>query len=211
MYSFNRRRFVKASIVSSFLALFSKDSLAGTVTPPEIEGPFYPLTPQKDMDFDLTSVIGREGTAQGQVVFIEGQVVDQNSNPVEDATVDIWQANAAGRYRHPHDTNPAPLDPDFQGWAIVQSGKQGKFKFKTIVPGAYPVNKDWTRPPHIHFKVSKRGYSELTTQMYFPANELNSTDILLQAKSKNEQQLMIARTVSESPFTLEYIITLGSA
>jgi len=185
--------------------------LAGTVTPPEIEGPFYPLTPQKDMDFDLTSVIGREGTAQGQVVFIEGQVVDQNSNPVEDATVDIWQANAAGRYRHPHDTNPAPLDPDFQGWAIVQSGKQGKFKFKTIVPGAYPVNKDWTRPPHIHFKVSKRGYSELTTQMYFPANELNSTDILLQAKSKNEQQLMIARTVSESPFTLEYIITLGSA
>ena len=208
MHIFNRRKFIQTSVYGSFLALFSKDSLARTVTPAEVEGPFYPVTPQKDKDFDLTSINGLERTAKGQLVFIQGKVVDKNSNPIEDATVDIWQANAAGRYRHPHDANPAPLDPGFQGWAIVQSGKKGSFKFKTIVPGAYPVNKDWVRPPHIHFKVSKRGYSELTTQMYFPGNELNEPDRLLQRKSKTDQELMIARKISDEPFTLEYVITL---
>lgn len=211
MKIFDRRKFLKTSMVGSILAVFSKDSLAKAITPAEMEGPFYPLTPQQDMDFDLTSVNGEDNPAQGQPVFIQGRVLDQDENPIEDATVDIWQANAAGRYRHPHDKNPAPLDPGFQGWAIVQSGKEGAFKFKTIVPGAYPVNEEWVRPPHIHFKVSKRGYSDLVTQMYFPDNELNQTDMLLQAKSGPEQALMIARKVSEQPFTLEYTITLASA
>ncbi len=207
---FNRRRFIKTSIYGSFIALFSKNSLAKTITPSEVEGPFYPVTPQKDKDFDLTIIDGMDRAAIGQIVFIQGKVVDQDSNPIEDATVDIWQANAAGRYRHPHDSNPAPLDPGFQGWAIVQSGKKGAFNFKTIVPGAYPVNKQWVRPPHIHFKVSKRGYSELTTQMYFPGNELNESDLLLKSKTKTDQELMIAKKISDKPFTLEYFITLGS-
>ena len=209
MNSFNRRRFIKASVFGSLAALFSRDSLAKSLTPSEVEGPFYPVTPQKDKDFDLTVIDGINHPAKGQIVFIQGTVVDQNSNPIEDATVDIWQANAAGRYRHPHDANPAPLDPGFQGWAIVQSGKNGAFNFKTIVPGAYPVNKKWTRPPHIHFKVSKRGYTDLTTQMYFPGNEYNESDLLLKAKSKTEQALMMATIISDKPFTLEYVITLG--
>ena len=125
--------------------------------------------------------------------------------------MDLWQANAAGRYRHPHDPNTAPLDPNFQGWAIVPSGKQGKFKFKTIVPGSYPASRGWTRPPHIHFKVTKKGYVELITQMYFPGHELNEKDLLLQRKGKAEQKLMIAKQVATDPTTYRYQIVLQKA
>lgn len=203
MNIFNRRKFLKVSFLGAILSYFAKDSMALTATPPETKGPFYPITPQKDKDFDLTSIVGKKGQAKGQVV-------DEDSNPIENATVDIWQANAAGRYRHPHDSNPAPLDSNFQGWAIVQSGKKGMFKFKTIIPGAYPASRKWMRPPHIHFKVSKRGYTELVTQMYFPGNELNKADLLLQRKSKSEQSLMVAKNVIGKPNTLEYTVILSS-
>ena len=83
------------------------------------------------------------------------------------------------------------------------------FQFKTIVPGYYPVNEEWLRPPHIHFKVSKLGYSELITQMYFPDNDLNKSDRLLQGKSESDQRLMIAKRMSDKPYALEYTITLG--
>lgn len=126
-------------------------------------------------------------------------------------TVDVWQANAAGRYSHPHDPNPAPLDPSFQGWAIVPSGKDGDFRFKTVIPGAYPAEDDWVRPPHIHFKLSKRGYVELTTQMYFPDQELNDVDRLLQSKSPAEQELMIAKPSASEPDILRYQIVIEKA
>jgi protocatechuate 3,4-dioxygenase beta subunit len=87
------------------------------------------------------------------------------------------------------------LDPNFQGWAIVPSGKKGEFKFKTILPGAYPIGKRRLRPPHIHFKVSKKDYHELTTQMYFPEQDLNKKDSLLQRLSKEEQDLLIAKKI----------------
>lgn len=211
MRIFNRRKFLKFSALASFFGFTSSATQASPFTPPESEGPFYPRSPQKDLDFDLTVVDGVNKKAKGQIVFIQGHVVDENAQPIEGVTVDIWQANAAGRYRHPDDTNPAPLDPGFQGWAIVDSDKGGSFRFKTIVPGAYPVNEQWERPPHIHFKVSKKGYRQLTTQMYFPGNELNRSDWLLQRKSKPEQVLMIARKVSEKPYTLEFTITLQAA
>lgn len=126
-------------------------------------------------------------------------------------TVDVWQANAAGRYSHPHDSNPAPLDPNFQSWAIVPSGKNGKFRFKTVIPGAYPAEDGWTRPPHIHFKVSKRGFVELTTQMYFPNQELNDVDRLLQSNSPAEQKLMIAQQSESEPAIFRYQIVIEKA
>lgn len=177
-------------------------------TPSEVEGPFYPVFPQKDKDFDLTFVKGKQARAKGQTIWIEGRVVDSLGNAIEDATVDLWQANAAGRYRHPHDSNPAPLDPNFQGWAIVKSGKNGQFKFKTILPGAYPASRQWMRPPHIHFKVNKVGYQELTTQMYFPGEPLNNVDLLLQRKAPQQQRLMIATKTSDAPLVYSYNIYL---
>jgi len=177
-------------------------------TPKEIEGPFYPILAQKDKDFDLTKFGDQKDTASGDHIFIRGEVVDQDGNLIEDATVDLWQANVHGRYRHPHDTSEGKLDPNFQGWAIVQSGKKGGFKFKTVYPGAYAVGEDWTRPPHIHFKVSKRGYEELVTQMYFPEHPLNAKDHLINRKTEDEKKLMVAKLIEEKVKTYHYQIIL---
>lgn len=215
MKNITRRLFVKAGFVSVFLAPFSspaKSSPKQTYlpTPPETEGPFYPVYPQKDKDFDLTRVVGTDAPAKGRVIFVEGRVIDTNGTPVEDAVVDLWQANAAGRYRHSRDPNRrAPLDPNFQGWAIVPSGKDGYFRFKTIYPGIYPAGVDWFRPPHIHFKVHKPGYESLTTQMYFPGEKLNEVDLLLINKTDEEQALMIATQSSKQSDTFEYTIVLN--
>ena len=209
----SRRTFIKAGMVGGLTAALPEltraaDSTVTLPTPTEIEGPFYPITPQKDKDFDLTRIEGGSGIAQGRKIFIEGQVLDTDGQPVENATVDLWQANAAGRYRHPYDSNPAPVDPNFQGWAIVQSGRQGRFHFKTVLPGAYPASSNWMRPPHIHFRVSKRGYLELVTQMYFEGQELNRSDLLLMRKSGMERQSMVARRIKDKPETYRYTIVL---
>lgn len=210
-----RRNFIltgaAGSLAAAGSALGTGSETAKHPTPIEIKGPFYPVVAQKDKDFDLTQTEGKEGSAEGRHIIISGTVTDTSGQPVEDATVDLWQANAAGRYRHPHDPNEAPLDENFQGWAIVPSGKDGSFRFKTVFPGTYPAARGWTRPPHIHFKVTKRGYVELVTQMYFPGHELNAIDRLLQRKDEAEQKLMVAEKVSDNPEAYEYTIILEKA
>ena len=86
-----------------------------TATPSNPEGPFYPIHPQLDKDTDLTLIEGHEERAQGEVIRVSGRVLDEQGQPVEGALVDIWQANAHGRYQHEDDTATAPLDPNFQG------------------------------------------------------------------------------------------------
>jgi protocatechuate 3,4-dioxygenase beta subunit len=205
----DRRNFIKKGIAGGALSGASIGT-AGELakTPSQTEGPFYPTVAQKDKDFDLTKIDGQDGTAKGQIIEIDGSVYDTKGNPVEDASVDIWQANAAGRYSHPHDSNKAPLDPDFQGWAIVPSGKEGKFRFRSVKPGAYPASENWSRPPHIHFKVTKKGYHELTTQMYFPGEPLNDKDGILQKHKPEERELLISKKISEDPVTFEFRLVL---
>lgn len=208
-----RRTLIKAGLSTSAIVsskcLWSKTASQYLTTPSESEGPFYPTYIQKDKDFDLTQINNKNGQALGEIIVIEGRILDQQGNPLEDATVDLWQANAVGRYRHPRDNNPAPLDPNFQGWAIVTSGTQGEFKFKTIMPGAYPAGRHWTRPPHIHFKISKPGFNDLTTQMYFPDHPLNEKDLLLQRKTTEEQKLMIATEIDRDNkvFNQQFILS----
>lgn len=176
-------------------SLFAKSNFSAT--PAQTEGPFYPIHEQDDKDPDLTQVKGRTERAKGDVIYVRGQVLDDQNNPVADALVDVWQANTHGRYDHEKDPNPAPLDKNFQGWAQIRTDKQGHYRFKTIKPGSYPVNEEWSRPPHIHFKVSKRGYHELTTQMYFPDEELNDKDGILQdTPEEDREKLFIAFTES---------------
>jgi protocatechuate 3,4-dioxygenase beta subunit len=206
----NRRSFLKGVLAMLPLSVTPRLLCAASSTPSETEGPFYPLIAQKDKDFDLTQIRGREGTAKGKVIEIIGRVLDTDGKPIEDAIIDLWQANAAGRYRHHRDRNTAPLDPNFQGWAIVQSGRDGRFRFKTIFPGSYPASVEWIRPPHIHFKVSKPGFFKLTTQMYFPGHPLNEKDLLLANKSDEDAALMIARRVDAVIETYLYNIVLSS-
>ncbi len=107
-------------------------------------------------------------------------MLNRNGEPVRNARIEIWQANAAGRYVHPSDRGPAAMDPYFDGYAFIRSDDTGRYYFKTVRPGAYPVSESWTRPPHIHFDV-RGGVNRLVTQMYFSDEEkLNSADMLLQ-------------------------------
>ncbi|MEM7646234.1 MAG: protocatechuate 3,4-dioxygenase [Pseudomonadota bacterium] len=191
-------------------------------------GPFFPRpgTPEDEVnetndpmvpiflsnDNDLTFVKGRKGIAQGQQVIIEGVVQDLNCQPIAGATVIIWQASASGRYNHKGDSanqdfkDPRTgkiierrLDPSFQSWGQATTDKNGRYEFKTIVPGFYPADLQggWYRPPHIHFMVSATGRPQFVTQMYFRGEEildnefvqeLNQADFLLQGKNLTLEQ-----------------------
>lgn len=169
-----------------------------TPTPAQVEGPFYPIVDQADKDADLTRLGPDDSIAEGEIILVEGRVLDEAGAPLADAVVDIWQANAAGRYAHEKDPNTAPLDPKFQGWAILTTDANGRYGFKTVKPGPYPAQSDWWRPPHIHFKVGRRGYRELTTQMYFEGEQLNAVDRLLQELGPEEQGSVVARRADET-------------
>jgi protocatechuate 3,4-dioxygenase, beta subunit len=175
------------------LALGAFPRSAAGVTPAQTEGPFFPLHAQDDTDFDMTRIAGHHQAAEGEVVVVEGTVRDEAGAPLAGVLIDIWQANRHGRYAHERDPNPAPLDPHFQGWAQLRSDAEGRYRVRTIIPGAYPVSAGWSRPPHLHFKLALRGYHELTTQMYFAGQPLNARDRLLNAVPEGERaQLVVA-------------------
>jgi len=153
-------------------------------TPGQILGPFYPLKPLPATP-DLTRVPGRSGRAQGQVLNVMGKVLNLSAEPVGNATVEIWQANTYGRYAHPSDTNPAPLDPNFEGSAILRTDSDGRYWFKTIKPAAYPGGPNMMRPAHIHFQVTGRE-DKLVTQMYFAGDPYNTTDPFLNSAGRKE-------------------------
>lgn len=188
----NRRSLLTAGagMAASAVAATAVAKIA-PVTPANPEGPFYPIHQQADMDADLTLIEGHTNRAQGTVIRITGQVIDDQGEPVEGALVDVWQANCFGRYHHEKDPNTAPEDPDFQGWGMVKTDAEGRYKITTIKPAPYGVTNDWARPPHIHYKVSRRGYHEITTQMYFSGEPLNDTDKLLAAVPEEERDLLV--------------------
>jgi len=153
-------------------------------TPGEILGPFYPVIKRLDQGADLTVIPGKPGRAAGEVIHVMGRVLNVEGQPVRGARVELWQANARGRYTHPSDTNPAPLDPNFEGFAVQTTDAEGRYRFKTVKPGAYPALGNWMRPPHLHFDVTGK-VNRLVTQMYFPGESLNDTDLLLQKLRAN--------------------------
>lgn len=141
------------------------------------------------------------------------KVLDEAGQPIADALVDVWQANAHGRYAHERDPNPAPLDEHFQGWARITTDAQGCWRIRTIKPGPYPVGDGWSRPPHIHFKVARRGYIELTTQMYFSGEALNDVDRLLLSVPQAERAGLIvafAAQHGDAPPLGHFAIVLGT-
>jgi protocatechuate 3,4-dioxygenase beta subunit len=163
------------------------------VTPSTAAGPFYPLMNKPlDRDADLTLVNGRPARARGQLLYLVGQVFNIKGKPVTGVEVEIWQTNAAGRYDHPSDPNPAPLDPNFQGYGVTTTDADGRYRFKTIKPGAYPVVQGWDRPPHVHFQLSGRA-DRLVTQMWFPDEPLNGQDRLFNVLPPPARQMLTAK------------------
>jgi len=194
----SRRHILKAAAVAAGGLAFSEGigiALAQTMkrTPGEILGPFYPVLKRPDEVADLTTVPGKPGRATGQVIHVMGRVFNAEGQPVRGARVELWQANAHGRYTHLSDTNPAPLDPNFEGFAVQNSDAEGRYRFKTIKPGAYPATANWMRPPHLHFEITGK-INRVITQMYFPGEPLNDKDILLQQVRANREGL-IAKVV----------------
>lgn len=211
----------------------------GVVTVSQTKGPFYPEADElkfslskkfkTHQDFkesfgsDLTLTTDPKQKAKGQVVELSGVIQNQECRPVSGASVFIWQASETGFYPHEEDdsnlefTHPESKkkiirkhDPNFQYMGHYRTGKDGVYKFKTIIPGFYPIRvndypflKKWYRPPHIHFEVIAESYKSLVTQMYFDGDDLpnadfvrrlNRADGLLQSffHSKEEKEGLVA-------------------
>ena len=139
----------------------------------EVTGPVFGYDDVKPTDNDLTRQ--HDGDPLGERIVVSGRVLDENSRPVAHALVELWQANASGRYRHAVDDHDAPLDPNFTGCGRALTDADGRYRFVTIRPGAYPWRNQpnaW-RPAHIHFSLFGRAFcTRLVTQMYFPGDPL---------------------------------------
>jgi protocatechuate 3,4-dioxygenase, beta subunit len=195
-----RRELFLMSAVLASAGVVGSSNVAGTETqlrrtPGQILGPFYPLK-ELPQTSDLTRVPGRSGRAQGQVINVMGRVLNLSAEPVANANIEVWQANSFGRYTHPSDTNPAPLDPNFDGSAVLTSDSEGRYRFKTIKPAAYPAGPNLIRPAHIHFQVTGR-QDRLVTQMYFENDLYNLTDPFL--NSVPAKELLITKMLEPSP------------
>ncbi len=208
-----RRQFSRALGVAGTGLLVTPAVLeAATPYPAQTEGPFYPITDRDDRDMDLTHIKGHEKTAEGLVIRVGGRVLDANGEVLEGATVDVWQANHFGRYSHPRDASANPLDPNFQGWGIMRTGGDGKYGFKTVLPGPYQVAPGTVRCRHIHFKISHPAFEQLTTQMYFEGDPLIDDDIVMNNTPSELRPLLIAKLdpkTSEGPPLYRWDIVLG--
>ncbi len=149
-------------------------------TATELSGPAFGEADVGGLGVDLTQF----NTIVGSRMIVEGSVLDEDGRPVAGSLVEMWQANASGKYPHEVDSRPAPLEPDFVGAGRMLTDADGKYRFATIKPGAYPVpnTRNWWRPPHIHFSLYGPAFaSRLVTQMFFPGDPLNELDGILQA------------------------------
>jgi protocatechuate 3,4-dioxygenase beta subunit len=161
----------------------------------EITGPAYPYGGLQATDNDLTRQ--HAGEPLGERIVVEGRVLDEDGRPVPKTLVEVWQANAAGRYAHRVDAHAAPLDPNFSGAGRTLTDEHGQYRFVTIRPGAYPwLNHDnaW-RPAHIHFSLFGTSFlSRLVTQMYFPGDPLMPYDPIFNAiPDEDARQRLVAR------------------
>jgi protocatechuate 3,4-dioxygenase beta subunit len=170
---------------------------APLVIPPTRTEATGPVLGERDLgplDADLT--LQHTGEPLGERIIVHGRVLDGDGRPLAGSLVEVWQANASGRYRHDRDRHPAPLDPNFSGAGRCLTDDDGHFRFVTVKPGAYPwKNHDnaW-RPAHIHFSVFGRTFVQrLVTQMYFPGDPLFGQDpIFNSVRDPKARERMIA-------------------
>lgn len=196
-----------------------------------LRGPTKPLLPMKDklrqlrapvyghdaigaLDHDLTRNAAKNGAPLGERIVVTGRVLDERGRPVRNTLVEIWQANAAGRYVHKVDQHDAPLDPNFLGAGRTLTDSEGRYKFYTVKPGAYPWGNHpnaW-RPNHIHFSLFGEYFaSRLVTQMYFPGDPLLALDPIFQGTPERARDRLISQftlDVTEPDFALGYVFDI---
>ncbi len=141
----------------------------------EVTGPLFNHNELGPLDNDLIRNFAKTGDPIGERIIVHGRVLDENGRPVPNTLVEVWQANAGGRYRHANDTYLAPLDPNFGGCGRALTDKDGYYHFRTVKPGPYPFrnNVNSWRPAHIHYSIFGSGFAQrLITQMYFEGDPL---------------------------------------
>ena len=192
----SRRAILTASVALAGAALTGISSAVAQSrmrpTSADARGPYFPLTLPADTDFDMTMIQGNKERAKGQLLYLSGRALNTKGEPVSAAVLEIWQANAVGRYAHPGDDSKAPLDPNFQGYARIVTGEDGGYRLKTIQPGLYGG-----RTRHIHFDV-KGANSRVITQMYFEGEGKNASDSLFKTHSENDRKTLLAKPISPS-------------
>jgi protocatechuate 3,4-dioxygenase beta subunit len=166
-------------------------------------------------DMDLTA--HGDSEPLGEKIVVTGRVLDEDGKPVRDSLLEVWQCNAAGRYRHKRDQHNAPLDPNFNGWGKMLTDEDGRYRFVTIKPGPYPWgnhDKAW-RPAHIHFSMFGNVYAQrLVTQMYFPSDPLFDFDPIFQsipdlaARQRLISRFSMEQTVGSEMLGYEFDIVL---
>jgi protocatechuate 3,4-dioxygenase beta subunit len=174
----------------------------------ELNGPVYGHEIITAEDGDLTRQ--HAGEPQGERIIVQGRVLDEDGRPVPNTLVEIWQANAAGRYVHVVDDHPAPLDPNFSGAGRVVTDEQGRYRFTTIKPGPYPWRNHhnaW-RPAHIHLSLFGHSFlSRLVTQMYFEGDPLFPYDPIFNEVPEAARNRLISKfdlDVTEPEWALGY-------
>ena len=182
----------------------------------ELTGPLLGVDRVGELDDDLTRQ--HEGEPQGQRIVVHGRVLGPDGRPVRNSLIELWQANAAGRYRHDGDNHPAPLDPNFSGAGRCITDEDGRYRFVSIKPGAYPWRNHanaW-RPAHIHFSLFGRNFTQrLVTQMYFPGDPLFPQDpIFNSVPDPKVRERLISRfdplaTVPEWALAFGFDVVLG--
>ncbi len=182
---------------------------AGGATPPattpaQMLGPFYPPRPDVGAGNDLATVDGK-ARARGKTLAIVGRVTDTTGRPQGGVLVEIWQTNAHGRYHHPQDDSPQPLDPNFRGYGRATTTAEGSYRFATIEPVAYPG-----RTPHVHFRLSRGVRELLVTQMYLPdAAAANARDGLFMSLRDSVRQRLVGVPETGAADTLRFDIVLA--
>jgi protocatechuate 3,4-dioxygenase beta subunit len=152
------------------------------ITPHQTIGPFFPRHLVRPGDEDLAARELDGPRAQGDPIEIIGTVTDQMGQAAGGVLIEVWAANAKGKYDHPADKSDQPLDPNFKGYGRALTESDGRYRFVSIKPGAYPNPgyDDWFRPPHVHFSIYAAGVMDrLITQMYLPGEALNDIDPIL--------------------------------
>ncbi len=166
-----------------------------THTLSEVTGPVYGHDSVGPLDHDLTKNGAKDGEPIGERIVVTGRVLDEDGRPVADALIEVWQANAAGRYIHEADRHDAPLDPNFFGGGRCVTDGDGCYRFTTIKPGAYPWGNHpnaW-RPNHIHFSLFGPSLAtRLVTQMYFPGDPLLALDPIYLATPEGARERLVA-------------------
>jgi protocatechuate 3,4-dioxygenase beta subunit len=169
------------------------DRMPQTLT--EVTGPRFSLRDVRPGEEDLTAQ--HDGEPIGERIVVHGRVLEADGRPLPGVLVEVWQANAAGRYRHAGDRHPAPLDPNFTGVGRCVTDADGRYRFVTVKPGAYPWGNHhnaW-RPAHIHFSLLGRAFAQrLVSQMYFPGDPLFAHDPIFNAvRDERARARMVSR------------------